>query len=89
MDTKLLREKSRPSLTATSPRTRGVLQTTAWGRVKETTGWQFHPLALMDGGVLRASALILTKRLPCIPAAGLLAERPLYSSPRPWSTCSG
>ncbi|HHW72035.1 MAG TPA: peptidoglycan bridge formation glycyltransferase FemA/FemB family protein [Firmicutes bacterium] len=83
MDTKLLREKPAlfDSYVAAHPRG-DVLQTTAWGRVKETTGWQFHPLALMDGGVLRASALILTKRLPCIPALLAYSPRgPLYSSP--------
>lgn len=58
-----------------------VLQTTAWGRVKETTGWQAHPLGVLSRGVLRAAALILTKRLPYLPAQIAYSPRgPLYSS---------
>ena len=46
-----------------------VLQTTAWGRVKESSGWQAYPLGVMDQGKLAAAALILTKPLPLFPAA--------------------
>lgn len=59
-----------------------VLQTTAWGRVKESSGWQAYPLGVMDQGKLAAAALILTKPLPLFPAAAAYSPRgPLYSSP--------
>lgn len=67
-----------------------VLQTTAWGRVKETTGWQAHPLGVLSRGVLRAAALILTKRLPYLPAQ--IAYSPGAPSTlrrKPWRRCCG
>jgi len=83
VEIKLFREK--PALfdhyVATHPRG-DVLQTTAWGRVKESTGWTAHPLGVLEGGVLCAAALILTKPLPVIKACVAYSPRgPLYSSP--------
>jgi peptidoglycan pentaglycine glycine transferase (the first glycine) len=59
-----------------------VLQTTAWGRVKASTGWEAYPLGVLERGALVASALVLTKRLPLIPGYAAYSPRgPLYSSP--------
>lgn len=82
METKLFleREDLFDHYVAAHPRG-DVLQTTAWGRVKQSTGWESFPLGVMDRGRLQAAALVLAKRLPYIPAVLAYSPRgPLYSS---------
>lgn len=57
------------------------LQITFWGQLKESSGWNYHPLAVRKGGVLQGAALILTKKLPYLPHTVAYSPRgPLYSS---------
>jgi peptidoglycan pentaglycine glycine transferase (the first glycine) len=58
-----------------------VLQTTNWGQLKETTGWEWHPLAVLDGGKIAASALVLARPLKGLGIHILYSPRgPLFSS---------
>ena len=59
-----------------------LLQTTYWGKLKEGSGWTYHPLAVLDQGQLQGVALLLIKKLP-IPGQTLAysPRGPLYSSP--------
>ena len=58
-----------------------VLQTTNWGQLKETTGWEWHPLAVFDGGKIAASALVLARPLKGLGIHILYSPRgPLFSS---------
>jgi peptidoglycan pentaglycine glycine transferase (the first glycine) len=60
---------------AASHRHGDVLQTTHWGKLKGTTGWDYYPLAVEDNGAIQASALILARKLP-------LPGQTLFYSPR-------
>lgn len=53
-----------------------VLQTTFWGDLKETTGWQPLALGITNRGQLQASALILKRPIP------LRTGHSIYYSPR-------
>lgn len=82
MESKLFLEK--PALfdhyIASHPRG-DVLQTTAWGKVKASSGWTAHPLGVLKGGMLQGAALILTRPLPVLPALMAYSPRgPVYSS---------
>ncbi|NMB02240.1 MAG: peptidoglycan bridge formation glycyltransferase FemA/FemB family protein [Firmicutes bacterium] len=64
-----------------------VLQTTAWGKLKASSGWKYFPLVVMDRGTPQASALILVKNLPLVPATIAYSPRgPLFSSPEALDT---
>lgn len=57
------------------------LQTTHWGRLKESQGWSYYPLAVQEQGQIRGSALILIKKLPLWRTAVAYSPRgPLFSS---------
>ena len=59
-----------------------VLQTTHWGRLKASHGWNYFPLAVQDSGRIQAAALILYKKLAPLPATIAYSPRgPLYSTP--------
>ncbi len=58
-----------------------VLQTTHWGRLKSTHGWEYYPLAVESSGKIQAAALLLFKELPPLHATIAYSPRgPLYSS---------
>lgn len=57
-----------------------VLQTTWWGRLKSTSGWEYLPLGVMENGALQATALILIKRLPLNRTLLYSPRGPLYSN---------
>lgn len=82
METKLLTEKQALFDHYVAAHPRGdVLQTTAWGKVKEGSGWSYYPLGVLEQGSLTAAALILVKKLPWVPYAVAYSPRgPLYSS---------
>ncbi len=65
METKLLweREDLFDHFIASHPKG-DVLQTTKWGRLKASSGWNYYPLGAIENGMLRGVALILTKKLP-------------------------
>lgn len=46
-----------------------LMQTTAWGREKEHTGWTWKTVAVGSGEDIRAVALILFRRTPVLPMA--------------------
>lgn len=52
-----------------------VLQTTHWGKLKSTTGWDYYPLAVVDQGQIQASALLLSRKLP-------IPTKRIFYSPR-------
>lgn len=81
METKLLweREELFDHFVGSHPRG-DVLQTTKWGKLKESSGWTYHPLGAMEKGVLTGTALILTKELPLGKTLGYSPRGPLYSS---------
>lgn len=57
-----------------------VLQTTYWGDLKATTGWEYFPLVILKDNQIRASALILSRKLPYPGARLFYSPRgPLYS----------
>ncbi len=58
-----------------------LLQTTNWGKVKASSGWQYYPLAIQEKGTLQGTALVLIKKLPYLPYTVAYSPRgPLYSS---------
>ena len=83
METKLFRKKEAlfNHYVATHPRG-DVLQTTSWGKLKSSSGWDYYPLGVVKEGALQAAALILVKKLPILPAIIAYSPRgPLFSSP--------
>ncbi|MBC7309470.1 MAG: peptidoglycan bridge formation glycyltransferase FemA/FemB family protein, partial [Tetrasphaera sp.] len=46
-----------------------LMQTTAWGREKEHTGWTWKTVAVGSGEDIRGVALILFRRTPVLPMA--------------------
>lgn len=46
-----------------------LMQTTAWGREKEHTGWSWKTVAVGSAGEIRGVALILFRRTPVLPMA--------------------
>lgn len=81
METKLLWEKEDlfDHFVASHPKG-DVLQTTKWGRLKASSGWNYHPLGAIENGMLRGIALILTKRLPLGRTMAYSPRGPLVSS---------
>lgn len=43
-----------------------LLQTTYWGELKSHTGWQPLPIAVVESGQIRASAMILKRKVPML-----------------------
>lgn len=82
METKLLSHKETLFDHYVVSHPRGdVLQTTKWGKLKENSGWTYHPLGALEQGVLQGVALILTKKLPLFGATLAYSPRgPLFSS---------
>lgn len=59
-----------------------LLQTTQWGKLKESSGWNYYPLAVEQDGTIQGTALLLIKQLPIVPNTVAYSPRgPLYSSP--------
>ncbi len=58
-----------------------LLQTTYWGELKATTGWEPLPLVVISEGQIQASALILKRKLP-IPGKSIFysPRGPLFSN---------
>ncbi len=57
-----------------------VLQTTQWGKLKESSGWDYHPLGVIENGELKGVALILTKKLPLGATLAYSPRGPLFTS---------
>lgn len=84
METKLLGD--RPQLfdhyVSTHPHG-DLLQTTSWGQLKACSGWDWYPLAVLEKGLVRGTALLLAKKLPYFPGSLFYSPRgPLFSSPQ-------
>jgi len=81
VETKLLKEREDlfDHFVAAHPRG-DVLQTTKWGKLKASSGWDYFPLAALENGQVQAAALILTKSLPGGGKVGYSPRGPLYSS---------
>jgi len=59
-----------------------LLQTTYWGELKSHTGWQPLPIAVVESGQIRASAMILKRKVPMLGRCIFYSPRgPLFSSP--------
>ncbi|NLJ81330.1 MAG: peptidoglycan bridge formation glycyltransferase FemA/FemB family protein [Firmicutes bacterium] len=60
-----------------------LLQTTFWGRLKQSSDWDYYPLAALKNGVIEGTALLLSKRISVLPACLFYSPRgPLFSSPQ-------
>lgn len=58
-----------------------LLQTTYWGKLKQISNWQYYPLAVVEQGEIKASTLLLIKKLPYLPYTIAYSPRgPLFSS---------
>lgn len=59
-----------------------VLQTTHWGKLKASHGWDYYPLAVEAAGQIAAAALLLVKNLEPLPIAIAYSPRgPVYTAP--------
>ncbi len=57
-----------------------ILQTTAWGQLKSSTGWKPFPLAVLKNGQIQAATLILKRPLPKLKASIFYSPRgPVFS----------
>lgn len=58
-----------------------VLQTSYWGELKANTGWQALPLAVLDQGQIKGTALILKRQLPLLGKCIFYSPRgPVFSN---------
>ncbi len=51
------------------------MQSYAWGEMQQASGWDAHRLGLVDGGALRATALLLSRRIPATATRVFYAPR--------------